>query len=112
MFLLDININEALNKILVSAESSLKGSLDPVFTTIYEASGAYVAIGVLLTIMAITMQMMIGGNLSIDKFAKMMIFYLLFANCKEILEVLDLLFQLPANALDKILHNRKRKYIG
>ena len=106
MFLLDININEALNKILVSAESSLKGSLDPVFTTIYEASGAYVAIGVLLTIMAITMQMMIGGNLSIDKFAKMMIFYLLFANCKEILEVLDLLFQLPANALDKILHNR------
>lgn len=101
MTILSTSIAESLEKILVGAETSLKSTLDPVFDTIYESSGVFVAIGVLLTILVITMQMMIGGELSIDKFAKMMIYFLLFANCKELLEIADALFQLPAKALDK-----------
>ena len=106
MFLLDINISDSLNKILTTAESSLKDTLDPVFNSIYQTSGVFVAIGVLLTIMAITMQAMIKGEFTVDKFAQMMIFYFLFANCKEILNVLDGLFQLPAIALEKQLHTK------
>ncbi len=101
MHLLNINLNESLQNVLVNAESSLKTTLDPVFNTVYQSCGVFVAIGVLLTILVITMQMMIGGELSVDKFAKMMVFYLLFANSKELLEIADALFQLPANALDK-----------
>lgn len=101
MTILSTTLAESLQNVLVSAENSLKNTLDPVFETIYESSGVFVAIGVLLTILVITMQMMIGGELSIDKFAKMMIYFLLFANCKELLEIADALFQLPAKALDK-----------